>query len=49
MRITCYDCEFDGNEFDFDMSLCGECFCPKCFCEFIVDLEDDDEGDLEYD
>lgn len=41
--ITCPSCALVATDKQFDMSLSDECFCPKCGCDFILELEDDDD------
>lgn len=42
--LTCPFCYYRDTDDEFDVSLVGECFCPKCDGEFILE-EDEEDGD----
>ena len=44
--VTCPFCGFKGGDVtDFDISLCDECFCPKCNERFEMDDPEDEDDD----
>lgn len=43
--LTCPYCGYRAGDNEFDISLVGECFCPKCEGEFMFE-EDEDEEEL---
>ncbi len=46
--VTCPLCGFIGGDgSDFQISLLGECFCPKCGEKFILDRDDEADEDEE--
>lgn len=44
--LACPHCGFEGGDVtDFNISLCDECFCPKCGERFELDDPEDGEDD----
>lgn len=43
-QVTCPQCGHTGDSTkDFEMSLCDECYCPKCNERFEIDTGGDEE------
>ena len=40
----CPYCQHAGTDVDFERSPSGECFCPRCGGEFLIE-EDDEDAD----
>ena len=45
--FSCPECGYRDDEKAFSISLCGECWCPKCDEYFIFEPEDEEDEEDE--